>query len=110
MINGAEGALAVSEGVGGAAPESRRRGASSPPVAAPEKRKWPRDAPRPVTADDDDDDDTKVGAIYGSALVRKILSGFESYTRIFQRVDYLAKLFNIYHYTLHLCRPTTIVE
>ncbi|KAI8422879.1 hypothetical protein MSG28_006619 [Choristoneura fumiferana] len=42
--------------------ESRRRGASSPPPAAPEKRKWPAqpyDADEPARAPSSDDDDTK---------------------------------------------------
>lgn len=52
------------------AAESRRRGASSPPPAGKEKRKWPAPtydpdaedlAPRPASSDDDD---TKVGTPY----------------------------------------------
>lgn len=48
---------------GATAGESRRRGASSPPPAAPEKRKWPAqpyDADEPARAPSSDDDDTKV--------------------------------------------------
>lgn len=63
---GATGAGAGAEGpsAGTGAAESRRRGASSPPPAAPEKRKWPAQpyldpdndehTPRPASSDDDD--------------------------------------------------------
>ncbi|CAH0581682.1 unnamed protein product [Chrysodeixis includens] len=69
VINGApSGAGAGAEaGAGAGAAESRRRGASSPPPAAPEKRKWPAQPYLDPDTDDlaarapsSDDDDTKV--------------------------------------------------
>lgn len=69
MINGApSGAGAGAEaGAGAGAAESRRRGASSPPPAAPEKRKWPAQPYLDPDTDElaarapsSDDDDTKV--------------------------------------------------
>ncbi|XP_026732888.1 formin-like protein 18, partial [Trichoplusia ni] len=69
VINGApSGAGAGAEaGAGAGAAESRRRGASSPPPAAPEKRKWPAQPYLDPDTDElaarapsSDDDDTKV--------------------------------------------------
>uniref|UniRef100_A0A2H1VR15 SFRICE_038245 n=1 Tax=Spodoptera frugiperda TaxID=7108 RepID=A0A2H1VR15_SPOFR len=83
---GATGAGAGAEGpsAGTGAAESRRRGASSPPPAAPEKRKWPAQpyldpdndehTPRPASSDDDDTKTLYASVVIGSTWRRIMIA------------------------------------